>query len=150
MIESTITDGIDRVTVATGNLTTVFWQGDHPPGETTGQCAAVQIASLQQQLVEQGEILAKLPKCWQLFGQSISVEDADAEPGPGKLVQDCPVVPGMEVYYQGDRWRVLSISDTHTVQLTCWEDQMHRTSLFAYDCANSPEAAAALGQRSEL
>lgn len=106
--------------------------------ERFAQCGATLTEDnrvLKQRIERQREILDKLPKCWQLTG--------------GKLVQDCPVVPGMTVYRQ-PRDRVLAyvvyavLDDTITAtfgQTGC--------VLEPDNCANSPQAATALRQRSD-
>lgn len=145
MSESTISDHGDRMVIRTGKHETAFRLSEHPDGESTAKCAATQIALLQQRIIEQDTIISKLPKCWRLFGHAISVDDPDAEPGPGKLVQDCPVVPGMKVWYLSRRREIVS-AEVHAVTSLAAHVPLPggTATLMAENLTNSYEAAEAL------
>ncbi len=151
MIESTTRDYGDRTVVTTGDHETSFRQTGHPGGESTAKCAATQIASLQQRIVEQDAILSKLPTCWRLFGEGINIDDPDGERLPGKLVQDCSVVPGMKIYKAGEdkAWKVTAVRDGGGVDIWAPGNHGGHWSRAAGTCANSPKAAAELAERTD-
>ncbi len=127
----------DELTITTGDVETTIEASNCADDDVTityHELAGV-VGNLHRRILDQRETLDKLPKCWRLAG--------------GKLVQDCPVVPSDTVCRDGEAWLVLSISNTGTLQLSCWNDNMHRTAVFGKDCANSPEAAKALAERSD-
>jgi len=80
----------DHVTITTGDIEThIETHGCEDDVVTIAWCElAAGIGLLHDQIIHQRETLDKLPKCWALRD--------------GKLVQDCPVVPGMELWFVGD------------------------------------------------
>lgn len=107
-----------------------------------GEFEAV-LAKMDATITAQREILDKLPKCWQLTA--------------GKLVQDCPVVPGMAVWVIVDG-KILcrNIQTTNRGFFAesgfvpdCPSTLKASVKVPAAVCANSPEAAAALAERSD-
>ena len=127
----------DHVTITTGDIEThIETHGCEDDVVTIAWCElAAGIGLLHDQIIHQRETLDKLPKCWALRD--------------GKLVQDCPVVPGMMLiptrYNKIGAPRKVAEVDEKAWRFEC--DHWHWRK---GECANSPESAEALAlQRSE-
>ena len=84
------------------------------------------------EIESQCKILDKLPKCWRFVA--------------GKLVQDCPVVPG-GTYYVHDNLEPREFSaDSFCRDDDGWYFPTNCGCVSIQDCANSPEAAKALAE----
>lgn len=122
----------DRITIITGDIVTQYL-ADEP------STLLAAITELHERITEQRETLDKLPKCWRLVA--------------GKLVQDCVIVPGMDVweldpdsgYVQPRQMMVTSIETNRRVVVSFHgvdQGWYHSDGLF--DSREAAEAAAVL------
>ena len=104
---------------------------DRIRGNTYSPCATDDINWLVAELERRRETLGKLPKCWQLRD--------------GKLVQDCPVVPGEPLWFCGDDGaddEAIAI-----IRLVCFEGSWLANDEFVESWCLTHKAAEALALR---
>ena len=120
---------------------------DHQWQQDCINALALHADELHGTIERQRETLDKLPKCWRLLH--------------GKLVQNCPVVPGTTIFARvgirtssGMNIGVTGDINSHLVDSVDRENisitrKGHYCCVAAGDCANSREAAAALAEGSD-
>ena len=140
----------DELTITTGDVETTIEASNCADDDVTityHELAGV-VGNLHRRILDQREILNKLPKCWRLASGTL-------------LVQDCPVVPRMRVWltcedagYHGQQRGkpveacVMAVARQGDPICLEWHSGADMDFL-ADRCANSPEAAEALAARSD-